>query len=240
MLPLVSTFKKHFRQLFSPACARLAKHPKGSWAFRHHLAITGTGRAGTTFLIQLFTELGFETGFSDLTSNVFNNCNAGMEKDIRDEDAPYVVKDPTLCSYLDEFLNTPSGANVVIDYLIVPVRDLHSAAESRRDVSRRTDPALYGGAPPPGGVWLTDDPNKQEVVLQNLLYQIIFAAAKWNIPVILLHFPRTVRDTRYLYEKLQQVLGGITYSQFCKGFANVARPELVHDFKKDAQASMAA
>lgn len=30
---------------------------------RKRILITGTGRAGTSFLIELFTNLGFETGF---------------------------------------------------------------------------------------------------------------------------------------------------------------------------------
>ncbi len=31
---------------------------------RHHVVITGTGRTETTFLVELFTHLGLETGFS--------------------------------------------------------------------------------------------------------------------------------------------------------------------------------
>jgi hypothetical protein len=30
---------------------------------KRHILISGTGRAGTTFLVQLFTALGFDTGF---------------------------------------------------------------------------------------------------------------------------------------------------------------------------------
>ena len=31
---------------------------------RHHVIITGTGRAGTTFLMELLTNLGLDTGFN--------------------------------------------------------------------------------------------------------------------------------------------------------------------------------
>jgi hypothetical protein len=59
---------------------------------KHHVIISGTGRAGTTFLVQLLTELGLDTGFPDAHSQIFPNCNAGMEYDIRDPKAPYIVK----------------------------------------------------------------------------------------------------------------------------------------------------
>src|SRR5689334_19108131 len=103
---------------------------------KHHLIISGTGRAGTTFLVQLFTALGLDTGFSDLQSAIYENCNAGMEKDIHLPDAPYIIKTPWLCDYLDEVLENNDR---VIDHAIVPVRDLYAAAQSRRDVSARTD-----------------------------------------------------------------------------------------------------
>ena len=76
---------------------------------KHHLIISGTGRAGTTFLVQLLTELGLDTGFKDAFSEFHANCNAGMEWNLRREDAPYVVKSPELCEYLDEVLKTSAG-----------------------------------------------------------------------------------------------------------------------------------
>jgi hypothetical protein len=99
---------------------------------KHHIIISGTGRAGTTFLIQLFTVLGFHTGFTDLTSAISSTCNAGMECDISSADAPYIIKSPWLCDYLDDVLE---GTDIVIDHAIIPIRHLYSAAESRRDVT---------------------------------------------------------------------------------------------------------
>src|SRR5436309_11606939 len=99
---------------------------------KHHLIISGTGRTGTTFLVQLLTELGLDTGFADSRSEIFSNCNAGMELDIRRPDAPYIIKTPRLCNYLDEVLQS---GQVIIDHAIIPMRDLYSAAQSRRDVT---------------------------------------------------------------------------------------------------------
>ena len=74
---------------------------------RHHIIISGTGRAGTTFLVQLLTELGLDTGFPRAVSQTDANSNAGMELDIRDIKAPYIIKNPWLCDYLDEIHDVP-------------------------------------------------------------------------------------------------------------------------------------
>lgn len=195
---------------------------------KHHLIITGTGRNGTTFLVQLFTALGLDAGFRDPHAEIAANCNAGMEWDIRKPDAPYIVKSPWLCDELDGFLET---SDVVIDHAIVPVRDLFSAAESRRDVSRRTDKSLFAGIIP-GGVWRTENPKKQEEALAVQLYQLMFALAKRDIPLTLLHFPRFIHEPDYLYPKIAPFLSGATAEQFRQAFEQVAQPGLVHDFEQ--------
>jgi hypothetical protein len=199
---------------------------------RHHLIISGTGRAGTTFLVQLFTELGLDTGFADSASGLLPDCHAGMERDIRDKDAPYVVKSPALCEYLDEVLQT---SEIVIDHALVPIRDLYSAAESRRDVSRR-GPRKRGN---PGGLWLTKNPRAQEAILAQQLHHLVHTLAKYDIPMIWLHFPRFVKDPDYLYQKIKPVLPSPDFESFTKAFRAVTRPELVHDFAplREGQAS---
>lgn len=194
---------------------------------KHHLIISGTGRAGTTFLVQLFTALGLDTGFADPAAGVSPNCDAGMEWDIRAADAPYIVKSPWLCDHLDELLES---GRVRIDHAVVPVRDLYSAAQSRRDVARRTDEALFD-RDVPGGLWHTDEPERQETVLAGQLYKLIYALAKRDIPVTLLHFPRLVRDPEYLFGKLEFALQGISRESFLEAYRRVARPELVHEFR---------
>jgi hypothetical protein len=183
--------------------------------------------------VQLLSALGLDTGFRDLTSCVYANCNAGMELDLRDPAAPYVVKSPFLCDYLDEALE---AGDIVIDHALVPVRDLFAAAESRRDVTRRADRAEFP-QDVPGGLWYTTNPDQQEQILQNQLYKLIFTLAKRDIPVSLLHFPRIVHDPVYLYGKLAFALDGISYEIFQKVFLRVSQPQLVHDFKPVAEIS---
>lgn len=202
---------------------------------KHHLIISGTGRAGTTFLVQLLTALGLDTGFADTASGVSPNCNAGMEWDIRRPEAPYIVKSPFLCGELDDLLE---AKRVIIDHAIVPVRDLYSAAESRRDVARKTDKTLYPDGVP-GGLWLTDRPERQEAVLVTQLYKLVYALAKWDIPMTLLYFPRLAREPEYLYEKIGFALKGISYQAFLRGYGQVVRPELVHEFGEPGLSSKA-
>jgi hypothetical protein len=198
---------------------------------RRHVIISGTGRAGTTFLVQLFTRLGLDTGFPDLSSAMHANCNAGMEWDLRRADAPYIVKSPWLCDYLEEIVR---DGEVVIDHAIVPIRDLYDAAESRRDVVRRADADAGPLDAIPGGLWHTQRPEQQERVLAHQLYKLLFALAKHDIPTSLLDFPRVVRDRNYLWEKSRFLLPGIDYPQFLRAFQDVSRPELVHDFRTRA------
>lgn len=199
---------------------------------RRHLIITGTGRAGTTFLVQLMTALGMDTGFADISSGVFANCNAGMEWDLRDPACPYVVKDPRLCHKLDAILREGIAA---VDHAIVPMRDLHSAAASRRAVTANA--GVPGADAVAGGLWLTDKPDEQEVVLAAQFYELAYTLARHDIPTTMLLFPRFVSDHAYLYRKLAPVLPGIDAARFRAAFDLAARPELVHDFEAGSPAS---
>jgi hypothetical protein len=200
---------------------------------RHHVVISGTGRAGTTFLVQLFTALGLDTGFTDLTSAVFPNCNAGMELDIRNPEAPYIIKSPHLCDTLDQVL---AAGDFVIDHAIVPVRDLFSAAQSRREVSLKSDPPDFPGEVP-GGLWEAKAARgQQEQVLASKLYELIHTVTKRDIPLTVLHFPRLVNDAGYLFRKLDFLLGHIPFETFSEVFERVSKPALVHNFTAEPTA----
>jgi len=193
---------------------------------KHHVIISGTGRAGTTFLVQLLTALGLDTGFPDPESGIYANCNAGMELDLRQPEAPYIVKSPYICDYLDEVMRS---GRVVIDHAIVPMRDLFAAAESRRDVSSRSNlPVLPDRVA--GGLWNTTRPDDQEAVLTQQFYKLFIALAEHDIPVTLLHFPRLATDADYLYGKLSFLLSNMPRGAFLRSFGSVSKPDLIHDF----------
>jgi hypothetical protein len=190
---------------------------------RHHIIISGTGRAGTTFLVRLLTELGLDTGFPK-DQKIDPNSRAGMELDIRDGHAPYIIKSPWLCDYLDDVLE---GGEIIVDGAIIPMRDLYSAAESRRYVAGTANP---NPGDVPGGLWHTTDPEDQERILTGQLYKLIYALAKHDVPVNLLLFPKLVYDPEYLYKKIKFLLGDLEYDAFQKIFQMISRPKLVHDF----------
>ncbi len=190
---------------------------------RKHIVITGTGRAGTTFLVELLTHLGLDTGFreEDLVSQKHPDSHAGLEYDIRKDDCPFVVKTPWFCDYADEILHR---GDIAIEHIFIPIRDLYSAAESRRRISRLK--ILYGG------LWYTqsDKTGEQETVLLNQLYKLLLAAADSEVPVTLMRYPRITRDGAYLFSKLGPVLSGMSFARFRTEFDKTVRPEWVHQF----------
>lgn len=198
---------------------------------RQHILISGTGRSGTTFLIHLLTALGFDTGFKAKSPKIDSNCHAGMEWDIRDPKAPFIVKNPWACEYLDSVLDS----NVVrVKHLIIPVRDLYAAAESRRDVMRRAESgSVDQGFDVPGGLWGTLEPEKQEQALAERFYKLLWTAARYSVPVTVLDFPRIIRDPEYLRKRLIPVFGWhkLRKKRFNRTFSLICCPELVHEFK---------
>jgi hypothetical protein len=199
---------------------------------RHKVIITGTGRAGTTLLVQLLTELGLDTGFASSDQSVDPKARAGMEWGLANPEAPYVVKNPGLCLTLEKHLQS---GRVVVDHAFVPIRDLKQAAASRIAVSAAAgEPDSNGCRLPggvPGGLWRTSRPERQADVLAQLLCRLIRVLTVYDIPHTFLDFPRFSRDADYLYRKLTPLLSGIGVQRFRQVYRRVARPQLVHRFE---------
>lgn len=188
---------------------------------RHKVIITGTGRAGTTLLVRLLTELGLDTGYRPDTwqKDYFEHCQAGLEQKLDDPSAPYVVKNPELCVELANILpRTP----LVIDHAIIPVRALEEAALSRVRVG--------GEGKTPGGLIDAGGASAQQAVLANRFHRLVETLTAYDIPHTFLLFPRFARDEAYAFAKLLPVLGSITREQFGAAFQRVAQPELIHSF----------
>lgn len=196
---------------------------------RHHTIISGTGRAGTTLLVKLFTKLGLDTGFSPDYMPISSACNAGLEWDLRHGRVPYIVKSPWICEYIEEVV---ANQSLVIDYAIIPIRTLEASAESRRHVEKITDPGMVPpGNEVPGGLWLTSDPTRQEEILARQLHKLLTGLAKTEARIILLHYPKLTQDFDYLFDKLQPVLGpGIERGKFLEVCRATVDPSLVHQF----------
>jgi hypothetical protein len=186
--------------------------------------ITGTGRAGTTFLVRLLTELGFDTGYTsrNWTRSYFAHCEAGLEHDLAKPGTPYIVKNPALCETLEPIL---AEGLITIDHAYIPIRELEAAALSRIRI---------GGANQsvPGGLLKTADPGQQKTVLAEMFHQLMYTLVARDIPHTFLLFPRFVRDADYAYAKLHFLVGQISPEIFREAFARVANPALIHDFSR--------
>lgn len=170
--------------------------------------ITGTGRTGTTFLMQLLTELGLDTGCVGKTPDPVGR--AGLE-------LPYgehqIFKAPQLCQ--DNYI---TENHKEIEFAIIPVRDIEHAARSRINVSR----AKSGF----GCMWGTEVPERQESVLQGKFYDLFFKLSETDIKIILLRFPKIVEDPEYLYRRLYPIVQ-CKYDKFLKAFNKIADPTLI-------------
>jgi hypothetical protein len=189
----------------------------------HKLLITGTGRAGTTFLVQLFTELGLDTGYRPGTpsDDYFDHCSAGLEQSIGVEASPYIVKNPAFCETLPGLVATGRFA---IDHVLVPVRQLDEAAQSRIRVGGRDGQV-------PGGLLGTADPTAQKGILAERFHGLMHSLAVHDIPHTLLHFPRLATDPDYAWAKLRVLMPRVDRAFFGDVFRRLSRPDLIHQFR---------
>lgn len=219
--------------------------PRKGGSVRNHVVITGTGRAGTTFLVELLTKCGCNTGYTSERVGALKDpiARAGLETDIRKIHAPYIVKSPWFCDHAAEVL---SRDDIAMDHVLIPVRDVREAAGSRQYVQARQLALLslrarlslfFRPRPLTGGLWHARNRWQQEAVLQVKLYNLIHALSGSQIPVTLLHYPRLIEDSRFLYEKIAFLLHGMGYPEFEQVFRRTARRELVHRFADDVTAS---
>lgn len=193
---------------------------------RHHVVITGTGRSGTSFLVQLMTNLGLDTGFDKDTARSIlgTEGRAGLEFDIRKNNCPYIVKSPWFCDYASDVLRDPE---IRVDRVFIPIRDLEAAAESRRCVTRLNSTK--------GGLWHTDSlqPGDQEQVLLLQVYKLVLALSSYHIPVAFIRYPKLIKAPSYLFRKLRPLLKDMALDDFLEVFNETVCPELVHRFNKN-------
>jgi hypothetical protein len=188
---------------------------------RKHLIITGPGRSGTTLLVRLFDELGFETHAKQLP--YYERARAGLEADILAADAPYVVKKPNVTWLLREMLQSGQLLRNSVEWLIVSLRDLDQAAASRMQIT-----ASSRAVAAPGGL-RTRRPGKQRHELAETTYSLFQTAAAFELPVIVIEYPTFAKDSEYAYRRLEPALRNCTKAEFDRAWRAVVDPSLVRD-----------
>ena len=190
----------------------------------HHVLITGTGRAGTSFLVQLLTRLGLPTGFDEESLNLFMPARAGLEYRLgRGRNEPYIVKHPNIGLDLPKLLDE---GRVVIDHAFIPVRHLDAVVASSRHVHQISGE----GFGIEGGSAIDGDEDQQRSFLAADFHETIATLADHDVPMEFLAFPRITRDPDYLYRRLGPLVAGIPFPTFSKVFSETVRPGWVNDF----------
>jgi hypothetical protein len=167
-------------------------------------------------------------------ANWHQRARAGLERRLSaDPTTPYVVKDPWLFAYCDQL----DMSTIHIDTLIVPMRGLMSAAESRVHQERmalseqtpaRDFAAAQVAAGTVGGVLYSLDVVDQARLLAVAFHNLLEWAVRNELPLVLLEFPRLAEDREYLMERLWPWLGShCTLEVARRAFAATAAPETV-------------
>ena len=195
----------------------------------HQIVITGTGRAGTTFLMALLTQLQLPTGF---TPRDFANCSdvyecphAGYEWGELTADSLPALRQKGVEIVKSPHLAAPEEArrwlgDASVEHVIVPLRDLANVSRSRAAHGHAN-----GGLPPDVADGATLK-HINERVLAHLLVLIV----QHDKPSTLLAFPRHVLDTNYAFAKLGWLCEryGVSEAAFREAHRVVSEPELVH------------
>jgi hypothetical protein len=187
---------------------------------RARVLITGTGRAGTTLLVQVLTDLGFDTGFA-ADAPIDERVHAGLEQPLDDPGGPRIVKNPTVIRRLDALLGS---GHVALEHVVIPIRDLDVAAASRVRNTR------YGtNLTSQGGLVGTRNAAHQREALALLQYELFRVLAEHDIPHTLLAFPRFTTDAEYTYRKLSFLDPAIPPERWQDALARRVRPGLIHE-----------
>ncbi len=208
-----------------------------------HILIGGTGRAGTTLLVQWFTAMNFDTGFTleEALTRTDPISHGGLEHSLSRTLAagarlPHVAKSPwfgpKLAAYIDR-------EELRIEAVVVPLRELADAAESRRQVSRRAEAAGYDPHKHPGGVLGAGQAGeranrKQEQQLARRFYDLIVTLVRYDVPIYFLRFPDFARGAQDPSQVLEPLLAkhGLSQAEATAALQRVVRPELIHDFRE--------
>jgi hypothetical protein len=189
------------------------------------IVITGTGRAGTTLLVQVLTDLGLDTGFSP-DAPIDDSVHAGLETGIEAPDAPRIVKNPNLSRRLGSLLDE---GTVTIEHVIIPVRDLDVAAASRvRNTGYGADLHTFGG------LFGTARATRQREALALVFYELLYTVARYDLPHTLLLFPRFAEDWEYLHRKLAFLAPDVAAERWRDALAKRSRPGLIHEAPLDS------
>ena len=168
--------------------------------------VTGTGRSGTTAMIYLLHNM----GLTDVSKSHFNNkALGGIEiclgkeqqnhKDIDFNNLPPIIKDPRFTVQIQQIMK--DNPKLKVKKALVCIREIEKSAESRikQGLNWYCDesmPEEYGET----------ELKKQIVFNQRILGNFLCQCAIYDIPLVLIEFPRFVYEKEYTYRKICEFL----------------------------------
>ena len=209
------------------------------------ILITGPTGTGTTFLLGLFHELGYNTGYEDsYVHKILNGRGKGLEytrtKSTRDpwlkarnEDtdiSPHVIKQP-IQDYGDDggtgvicnAVNTAEENNWRISHIFVTVRNLTAIVDSVKRRMNTGEPVMFK-------IKGDEAKRQRELLAAEGVYRLLCDLAIRNYAFTLIEFPKSVDDVKYCFDKLTPVLlpSKHTYTIFEETHTRIANKNMVH------------
>lgn len=182
--------------------------------------VTGTGRAGTSALMQLLVHLKLPTGWpeEEIAKVLKRPCIAGLEHDIDFQ----FTEDIKIFKKIDVWSRIRKLKN--LDNVIIPIRNLEDSAKSRARVGKGVN----------GGLTVKDgatDIDSQIALNTNIIYELMYTLCDLDIPFTFIMFPKFATDADYLWDKLSWFFKEykITRKQVKAAHKTVMKPKHIHD-----------
>lgn len=160
--------------------------------------ITGTGRCGTSFIMQLLTNIGENTGYTpkeaEKSIDKIDGLNGGIEHDAA---WPITRRSTWIKNPLWIDIHGFKHLQTVyrIEKVYIPIRDLTATAKSREYQNENA----HGGY---GGFWDASDVDEQKSTNAKKLYHFLYYLESNGIEYTLISFDVMMKNPRYLKAKL--------------------------------------
>jgi len=177
--------KKIRLRLKRPSLRTLQSKPnKVNFTCGNKVFILGSGRAGTSFLTNLLSNLGLDAGLSRLSW--YNNTRSGWEWNHIDvingnPNSPYLIKNPHLTKEIDTLYK-----KYTIDCVIVPIRYSEDYIKSRQRNF--------------------NDYSSTAETVEKENGHLLSKLAYYDIPFVVLVYPKFVKDWKYAHQKINEVM----------------------------------